>query len=511
MENAIVRVPELGDAEVIKLINGPEAFTPDGEFILGPTEVRGFWVAAGLLRPRARGRRRDGPARRRVDRRGSAGLDVWEMDSRRFGRALRAPRATRSRARVEVYATYYDVKYPGHERQAGRPLRALADLPAPAGARRGLRREVGLGARELVRAERGRAATSRCGRAAGPAGSGRRRSGPSTVACRETAALFDETSFAKIEIAGERRAPSSSSGCARTGSPRDVGAITYTQMLNQRGGVECDFTVTRLAEERFRIVTGTAFGQHDLAWIREHAPDDVHGRGRDLDVRVPRPLGPDGARDPAAADDRRAARLPVHARAGARGRLRSVPRPARDVRRRARLGALLPDWSSGSRSGTRSGTPGREHGLVAGRLQGDRLAAAREGLPRLGRRHHARTTRRTRPGSASRSSWTRGTSSGARRCSASRSPSAGSAASCSTTRARSRSARSRSASTARSVGRVTSGGYGYTVERSIAYAYLPAAAPSRDERVEVEIFGEWVAGEVAAEPLFDPQGERIRG
>ena len=55
---------------------------------------------------------------------------------------------------------------------------------------------------------------------------------------------------------------------------RDVGVVTYTQMLNPRGGIECDFTVTRLAEDRFRIVTGTAFGQHDSAWIRAHAPED---------------------------------------------------------------------------------------------------------------------------------------------------------------------------------------------------------------------------------------------
>ena len=60
------------------------------------------------------------------------------------------------------------------------------------------------------------------------------------------------------------------------------------------------------------------------------------------------------------------------------------------------------------------------------------------------------------------------------------------------------------------VGRVTSGGYGYTVERSIAYAYLPAAAAEVGTAVEVEIFGEWVGGEVASEPLFDPKGERIR-
>ena len=59
-------------------------------------------------------------------------------------------------------------------------------------------------------------------------------------------------------------------------------------------------------------------------------------------------------------------------------------------------------------------------------------------------------------------------------------------------------------------GRVTTGGYGYTVERSIAYAYLPPAAAEPGTALEVEIFGEWIGGEVAAEPLFDPEGERIR-
>jgi 4-methylaminobutanoate oxidase (formaldehyde-forming) len=59
------------------------------------------------------------------------------------------------------------------------------------------------------------------------------------------------------------------------------------------------------------------------------------------------------------------------------------------------------------------------------------------------------------------------------------------------------------------LGRVTSGGYGYTVERSIAYAYLPAEVPA-GAAVEVDIFGEWIPGEVAKEPLFDPRGERVR-
>ena len=61
-----------------------------------------------------------------------------------------------------------------------------------------------------------------------------------------------------------------------------------------------------------------------------------------------------------------------------------------------------------------------------------------------------------------------------------------------------------------SMNRVTSGGYGYTVERSIAYAYLPTGHADAGTAVEVEIFGRWVPGNVAAEPLFDPKGERVR-
>jgi glycine cleavage system aminomethyltransferase T len=60
------------------------------------------------------------------------------------------------------------------------------------------------------------------------------------------------------------------------------------------------------------------------------------------------------------------------------------------------------------------------------------------------------------------------------------------------------------------LGRVTSGGYGYTVERSIAYAYVPAGSAEAGREVEVEIFGEWVPGRIAGEPLWDPAGERIR-
>src|SRR5437899_2478265 len=108
MENALVRIPTLGELEIVRLINGPEAFTPDGEFILGPTEVRGLWNATGFC---AHGLAGAGGMGRLVAEwivEGLPGLDVWEMDSRRFGRHYASRGYTLTRT-VEVYATYYDV------------------------------------------------------------------------------------------------------------------------------------------------------------------------------------------------------------------------------------------------------------------------------------------------------------------------------------------------------------------------------------------------------------------
>src|SRR5205823_9034395 len=91
--------------------------------------------------------------------------------------------------------------------------------------------------------------------------------GAEHAACRTTAALFDETSFAKIEIAGEGAAAFLEGLCDNKVA-REVGAITYTQMLNRRGGIECDFTVTRLPEDRSRVVPGTALSPPVRAWMR---------------------------------------------------------------------------------------------------------------------------------------------------------------------------------------------------------------------------------------------------
>jgi 4-methylaminobutanoate oxidase (formaldehyde-forming) len=271
LENAIRRVPDLAEMDSVRLINGPEAFTPDNEFILGPTDVRGFWVAAGFCAHGLAGAGGMGQLVAEWILDGVPSLDVWEMDSRRFGTTYRTREYTLART-VEVYSTYYDVRYPGHEREAGRPLRVsptyarLQELGAAFGEKSGWERpnwfEPNAAAGDESLRPRGWA-----GRLWSPAVGAEHR------ATRETAALFDETSFAKIEISGEGAGDFLERLCDNKVA-RGVGAITYTSMLNKRGGIECDFTVTRLAEDRFRIVTGTAFGQHDLSWIRQHAPED---------------------------------------------------------------------------------------------------------------------------------------------------------------------------------------------------------------------------------------------
>src|SRR5262249_40538921 len=91
-------------------------------------------------------------------------------------------------------------------------------------------------------------------------------------ACRERAAIFDETSFSKIDVTGPGAEAFLRRVCAgRVGGL--PGTVAYTQMLNERGGIECDVTVTAVGDEHYRVVTGTAFGRHDLSWLRSHAPE----------------------------------------------------------------------------------------------------------------------------------------------------------------------------------------------------------------------------------------------
>ncbi|KGF69997.1 FAD-dependent oxidoreductase, partial [Hoeflea sp. BAL378] len=98
---------------------------------------------------------------------------------------------------------------------------------------------------------------------------------------REKVGIFDQSSFAKYEVSGADALAALSRICANDVT-RPAGRLTYTQLLNTRGGIEADLTVARLSEDRFYVVTGTGFRTHDLAWIREHVPEAADVRIDDI-------------------------------------------------------------------------------------------------------------------------------------------------------------------------------------------------------------------------------------
>ncbi|MEP6660866.1 MAG: FAD-dependent oxidoreductase, partial [Acidimicrobiales bacterium] len=121
-EAATTLVPVLSDADVVQLINGPEAFTPDGEFLLGQSEVKGYFVAAGFNAHGIAGAGGNGKVIAEWIVGGEPPMDLWKMDIRRFGEQYRSRSYSLART-YEVYSTYYDIVYPNHERAAGRPLK----------------------------------------------------------------------------------------------------------------------------------------------------------------------------------------------------------------------------------------------------------------------------------------------------------------------------------------------------------------------------------------------------
>ena len=509
LTNAVVRVPELEDADVVRLVNGPEAFTPDGEFILGESDVRGFWIAAGFCAHGLAGAGGMGQLVAEWIVEGQPSLDTWHMDSRRFGAHYASREYTLART-LEVYSTYYDVKYPGQEREAGRPLRLaptyerLRELGAAFGEKSGWERanwfETNAGSGDESLRPRGWA-----GEIWSPA------IGAEHLACREAAALFDETSFAKIDVLGPGSAEFLERLCANRVA-RDVGRVTYTQMLNARGGIECDFTVTRLADERFRIVTGTAFGQHDLAWIRSHAPAD----GSVVVENVTSNLACLGLWGPKAreilqpvseADLGNEAFPYMRARSLSVG---PVPCTALRVTYVGELGwELYCPMEFGLRLWDTIWEAGREHGLVAGGYKAIDSLRIEKGYRVWGADISPDETP-FEAGLGFAVKLDKGDFVGREALAAASEPE--------------RKLACLVLDDPRSValgsepvridgeitGRVTSGGYGYSVERSIAYAYVPAEKAEPGRPVEVEIFGGWIAGAVAAEPLYDPAGDRIR-
>jgi 4-methylaminobutanoate oxidase (formaldehyde-forming) len=511
MDGAVRRVPAIADAGVNRMINGPEGFTPDNEFILGESDVRGFFVAAGFCAHGIAGAGGIGRQMATWIVEGEPELDLWKMDSRRFGPAYRSQAYTLART-VEVYATYYDIHYPNEERLAGRPLRTaptyelLSDLGAAFGEKSGWERpnwfESNVPAGDAGLRPRGWA-----GMHWSPA------IGAEALATRRAAGLFDETSFAKLEIAGPGAVAFLQHVCAND-IDRAVGSIVYTQLLDRRGGIQADLTVTRVAEDAFMLVTGTAVGNHDAAWLRRHLPDDGTVTLRDVTAsRVCFGLWGPRARDILASltrDDVSNEGFPfLTAREITVG---PVPLLALRVTYVGELGwELYAPSEYGRTLWTTLWDAGAPLGMVAGGYRAIDALRLEKGY----RVWSSDITPDENPfeaglgfavaldkpgGFLGRDALIAAKAAGPRkrlRCLVLDDP--------------------RSVCLGNEpvrvdgevVGRVTSGGYGFAVERSIAYAYLPSAA-SIGTRGEVEVFGDWIGFEVAREPLWDPGGERIR-
>jgi 4-methylaminobutanoate oxidase (formaldehyde-forming) len=443
---------------------------------------------------------------------GEPELDLWKMDIRRFGAHYRSQAYTLART-TEVYATYYDIHYPNEERQAGRPLRTsptyelLAELGASFGEKSGWERpnwfESNAAAGDAALRPRGWA-----GQHWSPA------IGAEALATRRAAALYDETSFAKLEVTGPGATPFLGRMCANE-IDRPVGSITYTQLLDRRGGIQADLTVTRLTDDGYLLVTGTAFGNHDAEWLRRHLPEDGSVTLRDVtSSRVCYGLWGPRARDILASvtrDDVSDAAFPyLTARLISIG---SVPVLALRVTYVGELGwELYAPTEFGRALWTTLWVAGRPHGIVAAGYRAIDALRLEKGY----RVWSSDITPDETPfeaglgfavkldkaaGFLGREALIAARAAGPRkrlRCLVLDDP--------------------RSVCLGnepvrvdgRVVGRVTSGGYGFAVERSIAYAYLPPDRAAVGTRGEVEVFGEWVGFEVAREPLYDPTGERLR-
>jgi len=262
---AMKRVPSIGNAEIITLLNGPEAFTSDGDFIMGESpEVKNFFVAAGFC---AHGIAAAGGVGKMMAEwiiEGEPSLDLWRLDIRRLGPHHGSKTYTVNRA-IEVYAHHYSMSWPYEEMTSARPLRTsplyqrLKKAGAVFGEKYGWERPNWFAPKGVAPKDR----------LAWGLPSWFEHVGKEHEAVRTKAGIIDQTSFGKIEIKG--------AGALQflqkiTDNQMDklAGSLTYTQMLNEKGGIECDLTVCRLGEDHFYLITGTAFIKHDLHWIRKH-------------------------------------------------------------------------------------------------------------------------------------------------------------------------------------------------------------------------------------------------
>lgn len=292
MLNALHRIPALDTAEARTLLNGPESFTPDGSPLMGESpEVGGFFLGCGMNSMGVATSGGAGKALAHWVLDGHPEFDLWPVDIRRFA-PFHADEAS-LRARVpEVLGDHYAISYPGTEPETARNIRCgplherltakgavfgqrmgweRADWFDPAGDRSRVLQFGKPAWHDLVAAEH--------------------------RAAREAVALFDQTSFGKLMVEGPDAEAALQRLCANDMAV-EPGRIVYSGMLNDRGRYESDFTVTRLTDDRYLIVTGTAQPIRDRHWISGHLESNERVTVTDVsgDMAVLSLMGPN-ARD----------------------------------------------------------------------------------------------------------------------------------------------------------------------------------------------------------------------
>lgn len=260
--------PVLNQVGIRQVINGPIPYSADGDFVMGwAPGFDNLMMATGFLYGIAAG----GGAGEMIAEwvvEGRPSLDLWPLDVRRFGphhgtRAFMYPRA------VEHYAHHYKMRYPGQEHQTARGLRLsplyhrLRDQGAVYGSRNGWERPLWFAPAGVPAVDQLDFLNP----------GWKHYAAEEHRAVREGVVLIDQTSFSKFELIGPGALTLMQRLCAAN-MDKPAGTVIYTQMCNDRGGIEADLTVTRLGENHFYIVTGSAFGTHDSDWIRRHMPRD---------------------------------------------------------------------------------------------------------------------------------------------------------------------------------------------------------------------------------------------
>jgi 4-methylaminobutanoate oxidase (formaldehyde-forming) len=263
MEEACVRIPSLETAPIRRHVNGPESFTPDNRYMLGEApELRNFFVAAGFNSIGIASAAGAGKALAEWIVGGEPSIDLWDVDIRRFMPFQGNAGYLRERTR-EVVGLLYAMHWPFHQPQTARGVRrsVLHDRLAARGAAFGVVAgweranwfaAAGVEPRYIY--TYGRQNWFPCAAA-------------EHRAVREAVGLFDQSSLAKFLLQGPDALATLQRLCA---NDVDVppGRIVYTQMLNARGGIEADLTVTRLGDDAYLVVTIAAAATHDADWIR---------------------------------------------------------------------------------------------------------------------------------------------------------------------------------------------------------------------------------------------------